>query len=97
MESARNLSNEHVAYHLYNIHNQAYHQGANTLGVDPSYGQWRKIGMLLRAPLASEGRIILAFRSGLPHVTEIDGISITPVTDRQNDALRAYLSRREGQ
>jgi tetratricopeptide (TPR) repeat protein len=71
-------------------------EGPNyTLRFWPTFDRWRKYGALRQAPLASEGRIFMSVRYYGPTTSEIDGIRIMPVTDRQFDVLRSFIVRRE--
>ena len=67
----------------------------NSMRFWPSFDRWRKYGALRQAPLASEGRIFMSVRYYSPATSEIDGIRIMPVTDRQFDVLRSFIVRRE--
>jgi tetratricopeptide (TPR) repeat protein len=60
-----------------------------------SLDRWRKMGTLRRTPLDSEGRIFMQMRYYSPGTSEMDGIRIMPVTDRQFDVLRSFIVRRE--
>jgi tetratricopeptide (TPR) repeat protein len=54
-----------------------------------TFGQWRKIGFKVKAPLAQDGRLLLMFRN-IHGLMEIDALSIRPVSDRQNDSLLSF-------
>jgi tetratricopeptide (TPR) repeat protein len=57
--------------------------------LEERYGQWRKAGVKLKAPLTQDGNLIFTFRN-LRGVLEVDALSIRPVSDRQNDSLLSF-------
>lgn len=58
--------------------------------LDPTYGSWHKFETALPSPRTSEGSLSLTLynRYGL---IEIDGVKISHVSDRQNDALIQFI------
>jgi tetratricopeptide (TPR) repeat protein len=58
--------------------------------IERTHGQWRKLGFKFKAPAAHDGTLVvwLLNPSG---VLEIDGLSIRPVSDPQNDSLISFL------
>lgn len=63
---------------------------AQTVAVDRSYGEWRKLAGRIRAPLTADAAWSLSF-VGLNGITELDGLRILPVTDAQEEALRNFI------
>ncbi len=59
-----------------------------------SYGQWRKAGVRIRTPLASDALIKLDLINYTGTV-QIDGLKILPVSDRQSDSLRSFIEAAE--
>jgi len=85
-----------------NSHTHAWLYGTGT-DLDPlkgqgsiywnyTYGQWRKLGYLVRAPDTRDGRAATSVRQVWGAV-EIDALSVTPVTDRQYDAMLNFAQR----
>jgi tetratricopeptide (TPR) repeat protein len=65
-------------------------EGTSLVAIDRTYGQWRKVGAKLKAPVTQDGLL----RIDLMHVygeLQIDGLKILPVSDRKNDALRSFI------
>ncbi len=55
-----------------------------------TFGQWRKLGVKIKAPLQQDGNLLVMFRN-INGLVEIDGLSIRPVSDRQNDSLLSFI------
>lgn len=85
-----------------NSHMHTYLQGTGTdqdpvLGMatnyySRTYGEWRKLGFLLRAPLTQDGRVLFTIRQ-VHGVTEFDSLSVMPISDRQYDAMLNFAQR----
>jgi tetratricopeptide (TPR) repeat protein/chitodextrinase len=58
--------------------------------LERTYGQWRKLGFKFKAPAAQDGNLVVDLRHYIG-VLEIDGLSIHPVSDPQNDSLIGFL------
>jgi len=58
--------------------------------LERTYGQWRKLGFKFKAPAAQDGQLVVLFLNPTG-VVEIDGLSILPVSDPQNDSLLGFL------
>lgn len=69
-------------------------KGQATVYWNYTYGQWRKLGFLVRAPETRDGRVPI-WLIHLHGAIEIDAISISPVTDRQYDAM-VNFARQDG-
>jgi tetratricopeptide (TPR) repeat protein len=65
-----------------------------TLGLQRTYGKWRKMATRLKLPLAQDGTIKLTFVHQFGSV-QIDGLKILPVSDRQLDSLRSFIEAPE--
>ena len=90
---------ETLASAPFSPHTHMYLYGETTAGSDRAqgtsyfsrtFGQWRRFGFLLKAPLTSKGRFIYTIRQ-VSGVVEIDGVSIRAITDREADALNNFL------
>ena len=57
--------------------------------MERSPGAWRKIGFVLDAPLANDGKFTMSVLT--MGAVEIDGLSVKAVTDRQLDALSNFI------
>lgn len=64
--------------------------GSAVIPIDRTYGQWRKIGIKLKAPVSQDGLLKVDF-TGVYGVLELDGVRILPVSDRENDSLRSFF------
>jgi tetratricopeptide (TPR) repeat protein len=62
--------------------------------LDRTYGQWRKLGFKFKAPAAQDGLLVVWFINYLA-TSEIDGLVIRPISDRQNDSLTSFLEGTE--
>jgi tetratricopeptide (TPR) repeat protein len=62
--------------------------------LERTYGQWRKIGIKMQAPLARDGRLRVSVR-GFLGAMEISGLSVRPVSDLQEDTLRSFTGGAE--
>lgn len=58
--------------------------------LERTHGQWRKLGFKFKAPAAQDGQLVVWFLNPVG-VLEIDGLSIRPVSDPQNDSLLGFL------
>lgn len=67
-------------------------KGQATVYWNYTYGQWRKMGFLVRAPETRDGRVPI-WLIHLHGAIEIDAISISPVTDRQYDAMLNFAAQ----
>jgi tetratricopeptide (TPR) repeat protein len=80
---------------LYDKANASHPDGGTIqLSMDRSYGGWRKVAARLRAP-AGEGirlDVNVVYAQGF---YEVDGVSIRPVSDGQNDLLQNFIERAE--
>lgn len=61
-----------------------------TLALEPTFGEWRKLAARLKAPVTKDGSVRLTF-DNLLGLYEFDGLQIRLITDRQNEALRTYI------
>ncbi len=61
-----------------------------TILLDPTYGEWRKLGAALRLPVTQDGRATFSFFN-VQGLVEVDGFSVQPVSDRQSEALRTFI------
>jgi tetratricopeptide (TPR) repeat protein len=61
----------------------------SALNIDERFGRWRKVGFLAKAPLTQDGNLMMTFRN-IRGILEIDGLSVRPVSDRQNDSLLSF-------
>jgi tetratricopeptide (TPR) repeat protein len=59
-----------------------------------TFGQWRKLAYKIKAPQAADGRLQLMIANS-PGLMEIDGLTVRPVSDRQNDSLTSFLEGTE--
>jgi tetratricopeptide (TPR) repeat protein len=66
--------------------------GSLSLGLDRSYGMWRKFAGKLRAPAVEQGKVYVQI-SYAQGIYEIDGLTIRPLSDRQNDTLQNFIER----
>jgi len=92
-EGSRMFSAPHT--HLFTLDGRGANVGQASVDLDSAHGQWRKFGMLAKAPLTADGTFWYTFRYSVPHLTEIDGITLTPITDRQVEALQDFIRERE--
>jgi tetratricopeptide (TPR) repeat protein len=87
--------------HLLNPLLQAYLYGTGTdlnpdggsavnYNLERTYGPWRKFALKLKTPVTQDGRLDLYFYYGVG-IMDIDGLSIVPVSDRQNDTLQSFI------
>ena len=60
--------------------------------IERSFGQWRKMGYKLKAPLAADGRLMLSFR-GPTGILEIDALSVRPISERPTAHAPSASSR----
>jgi hypothetical protein len=58
--------------------------------MERTYGRWLKAGWKVTAPPEPDGNLVILLRSGFGLI-EMDGISVRPVSDRQNDSLTIFL------
>lgn len=63
---------------------------SQTLYMEPTYGEWRKLGVRLKLPITQDARATFGFYN-MQGLVELDGFSIQPVTDRQNEGLRTFI------
>ena len=61
-----------------------------TLQLEPTFGEWRKLATRLKAPVTKDGNVMLTI-GNLLGLYEFDGLQISPITDQQNEALRTYI------
>ncbi|MEO6054413.1 MAG: tetratricopeptide repeat protein [Chthoniobacterales bacterium] len=64
--------------------------GMVTMALDRTFGQWRKSGVLLKAPVSQDGVLNISFPS-IYGTLMMDAVKILPVTDRENDALNNFV------
>jgi len=64
-------------------------RGQGTYYLERSLGSWRKVGFVLDAPAANDGRVTLSVLS--VGATQIDGLSVRAVPDRELDALSHFI------
>lgn len=69
-------------------------EGSATMTMERSYGGWRKIAARLKAPPTEEGKLYVHVNYSQGYY-EIDGLSIRPLSDRQNDTLHNFIERVE--
>jgi len=62
----------------------------STRYINRTYGVWRRLGFLQRAPLALHGNLALSMRYNWG-VVEFDGLRIRHVTDQQFEALSNFI------
>ncbi|MCX5659503.1 MAG: PKD domain-containing protein [Planctomycetota bacterium] len=74
---------------FYGVGNSIDPAGTGTLYLERTYGQWRKLGYKLRAPVTPDGTVVFSMRA-MTGIFEIDGLQVLPVTDRQNDAMAKF-------
>ncbi len=65
-------------------------EGSKVVPVDRTFGQWRKVGAKLKAPVSQDGLLKIDFNY-IYGVIEIDGVKILPISDRENDSLRSFI------
>ena len=70
--------------------------GTQSFMLERTYGQWRKIGAKMKAPVSQDGLLRITFGSVMGTVL-LDGIKILPVSDRENDSLRGFVEGSETQ
>lgn len=64
----------------------------SALGVPPSYGDWRRLGLLLQVkPEDSQAGLVFLGARHIAGFMEIDALSILPVADHDRDALRKFI------
>jgi tetratricopeptide (TPR) repeat protein len=81
----------HMHSYLYGTGDETDPQkGIDTRAFNYTHGQWRKLGFLVRAPLTQDGRLYMSMRH-VWGVTELDALSVLPVSDRQIDALNSFV------
>jgi hypothetical protein len=61
-----------------------------TVYIEPTYGQWRKVGAHLQAGLTQDGQVGLVL-GNLQGLFEVDGLQVLPISDRQGEALRTFI------
>ena len=62
------------------------------LYLERTHGQWRKLGFKIKAPPVQDGKLVVDLRHyNARGLLEIDGLSIQPVSDPQNDSLIGFL------
>jgi tetratricopeptide (TPR) repeat protein len=81
---------------FYDAKNQIHPDGGTVgpVNLERPYGRWRKFATPIRAPLAADGRLMVYFHYALGSL-EVDGLSLQPITDRQNDSFRNFLEGTE--
>ncbi|MEO6848940.1 MAG: tetratricopeptide repeat protein [Chthoniobacterales bacterium] len=70
--------------------------GSVTLPLDRTFGQWRKTGTLIKAPVTQDGILSLTFPT-VQGTLMFDGLKILPVSDRENDSRRSFIQGGEAQ
>ena len=96
LESAAVFRGMHTHVYLYGTGNDQHPSGNGTATVsfDRTFGQWRKQGFLVRAPVTQDGRVDFSIRL-VSGVMEIDAFSILPVSDRQMDSLANFIEGKQ--
>ncbi|MEO6262893.1 MAG: PKD domain-containing protein [Chthoniobacterales bacterium] len=64
--------------------------GSVTVGLDSTYGEWRKVGAILKAPVTQDGILNITFPTTVGTVI-MDAVKIFPVTDREFDSLHSFV------
>jgi hypothetical protein len=86
--------NPHMYLYLYGEGTQlAPARGQGTYFLERSLGCWRKVAFALDAPDANDGRVSLGMLS--VGASQIDGLSVKAVTDRELDALSNFIEGRQ--
>ena len=80
----------HMYAWLYGTGNDLDAQGTALDYIPRGYGQWEKLGFLLKTPVTQDGRFEFSIRQVIGAM-EIDSLSILPVSDRQHDALSTFV------
>lgn len=83
--------NPHIHMWVLGPKNESNPEGSQgTSYFDPTYGQWRKFSLRVKAPLTQDGKFQISVRH-IYGVMELDGLRITPITARQVDSLNAFI------
>ncbi len=63
---------------------------AREVRLEPTFGRWRKVATRLNLPQTQDAvaKIVLAELAGL---YEVDGVSVRPITDREEDAFLTFV------
>jgi tetratricopeptide (TPR) repeat protein len=69
---------------------EIYNPKGPALYLERTYGQWRKLGFKFKAPAAQDGLFVVQYLNPAG-VLDIDGLSIRPISDPQNDSLLGFL------
>lgn len=88
LASSRALANPYVYVDFYGDAKQI--SSRETLLLEPTFGEWRKLAARLKAPVTQDGLVVLTI-SNLLGLYEFDGLQIRPITDQQSEALRTYI------
>jgi hypothetical protein len=95
LESSPITGNPHVHMTLYGTGDAVNPaSGTVTQQFERTWGVWRKMGFRLRAPVTQDGRITASIRQ-LYGAVELDGLSITAISDRQVDTLASFVEGTE--
>lgn len=91
LEPPRILADMHVHVYLSDTQKQSIDEGKNRTNLSPTLaGAWERVGFLLRPPMTQDGLLMLSFRHAYGF-TEIDGLTITSVSDRAYDAFQNFV------
>ncbi|MBI2438403.1 MAG: PKD domain-containing protein [Lentisphaerae bacterium] len=88
LSSSRAVANPYIYVDF--IGDAGQHSSRETLLLEPTFGEWRKLAARLKAPVTKDGSVMLTIRN-LRGLYELDGLQIRPITDQQNEALRAFI------
>lgn len=88
--------NPHLHFYLYGPKIEHSDRYTGTVYFDPTFGQWRKVGFRLKAPLTQDGRLVVTIRQ-VTGVMEIDGLTVRPVSDREVDSLTNFVEGPEAE
>jgi tetratricopeptide (TPR) repeat protein len=90
------IVNPMVQAYLYGIGPDVNPDGGSAINIslERTHGNWRKFAVKLKAPVTQDGRLDVYFYYPLG-IFEIDGLSVAPVSDRQNDSLQSFIEGTE--
>lgn len=86
--SPRAVVTAHVHIDIIGPGNQRFSR--ESVALHPTFGQWQKVGALLKGPVADEISVALNF-GHLTGLVNLDAIDISVVTDSEYDALRRFV------
>lgn len=91
LEPPRMLADMHVHGYLSDTTRKSIPEGTFRNNLSPTMGgAWVRAGFLLRPPMTQDGLLLFSFRHARGF-TEVDGVTITAVSDRAYDAFQNFV------